>query len=257
VTPELLTPIEVSQAGRYVVDPAYAMQPKRDGHRIILSSCTTRRAFNKRGEPCAAPPALLRGLPPDVTVDGEWERSHFVIFDLLDFLGHDLRSLPYTERLAALLEAVKLRQMPFSGQFSTIHTWFTEKAKEENLLRGFQQRWEGVVFKRLDAPYAPGRAGQHFKLKFIKTCTVRVQNVEPTSARIEMLHSGGWIEVSGVSLIGRPKVQVGDFLEVKYLYATKQSGQPRLVQPVMIRKRGDVAENDCSTEQLVFKAEVI
>jgi bifunctional non-homologous end joining protein LigD len=253
--PELLTVIEVQQAGAYVVNPLYAMQPKRDGKRLIVSARSGRvEVFNKLGERCDAP-AWLTSSMPDVSVDGELEaaRRRFVAFDLLDCAGQDLRPLAYSQRLAALDTIVQRGFLPECCQL--IPTWRSAEEKERELFRAVAARWEGVVFKKLDAPYKPGRAGQHVKLKFVKMCTVRVSQVEPTSARIEMLDNGnGWQEVSGVSLIGRPRVRPGDFIEVKYLYATRErNGHPKLNQPVMLAVRDDVADLDCSTEQLVFK----
>lgn len=255
--PELLTSIETADVGKYVLDSRFAMQPKRDGKRLLINVCNTKliwaAIFNKRGELCNAPGWLLKSLPEHVTIDGELEKGRFVIYDLLDCLGHDLRSLPYSQRLAALVQAVKSNAITLPDCCQLIDTWFTPEDKERQLIAGFTARWEGVVFKKLDAPYSPGRAGQHLKLKFFKSCTVRIRTVEPTSARVEMLDKG-WVEVSGVSLIGRPRVKVGDFLEVKYLYATtERNGDPRLVQPVMLNLRDDVGDADCTINQLVFK----
>jgi bifunctional non-homologous end joining protein LigD len=269
--PELLTLIQVHQAGAYVFDPQYAMQPKRDGERLLISSVAPGRvgAFNKLGEPCAAPPWLAESFP-QLVLDGELERRHrrFVVFDLLQCVDHDLRPLAYSQRLAALRTIAQRGLLPECCRL--IDTWFTAEEKEKHLFRAVAERWEGVVFKRLGAPYRPGRAGQHLKLKFVKMCTVRVRQVEPTSARIEMLHMLHtlhsdppiprlpdppiWIEVCGVSLVGRPRVKVGDYLEVKYLYATNErNGAIKLVQPVMLRLRDDVTDRDCGTEQLIFK----
>jgi bifunctional non-homologous end joining protein LigD len=273
--PELLTTTEIADAGKFVVNDAYAMQPKRDGKRLILSTVGGRgRAFNKRGEPCAAPAALLQSLPQNITIDGELEPgSRFIVFDLLDCLGHDLRQLPYSQRLASLQQAIQRGAIVLPESMRVIETWFGAGEKEKQLLQAVADRLEGVVFKKLAAPYSPGRAGQHFKLKFVKTCTVRVRSVEPTSARIEMFHQNAWTEVCGVSLIGRPKVKAGDYLEVKYLYATvvysnNERGSPhgpgspggasptgvKLVQPVMLQLRDDAGDSDCSTGQLIFKA---
>jgi bifunctional non-homologous end joining protein LigD len=264
-TPELLTLIQVHQAGAHVFDPKYAMQPKRDGERLLISSVAPGRvvAFNKLGEPCAAPPWLAESFP-QLVLDGELERRHgrFVVFDLLQCIDHDLRPLAYSQRLAALRTIAQRGLLPECCRL--IDTWFTAEEKEKHLFRAVAERWEGVVFKRLDAPYRPGRAGQHLKLKFVKMCTVRVRQVEPTSARIEMLMPAReaegrgpmqwWIEVCGVSLVGRPRVKVGDYLEVKYLYATNErNGAIKLVQPVMLRLRDDVTDRDCGTEQLIFK----
>jgi bifunctional non-homologous end joining protein LigD len=259
--PELLTAITVEQVGAYVLNPAYALEPKRDGRRVILSKLNGRaQAFNKRGEPCTAPPALLNAVPDGVTLDGELEPGRrYITFDLLDCFGLDIRPLSCRKRREALREIISRGALSLPHGCSVIQSWESSSEKESALFRGVAERWEGVVFKNLDAPYASGRSGQHVKLKFVKSCTVRVRKVEPTRAEIEMLEpdrpmNDRWTVVSGVSLIGRPRVKVGDFLEVNYLYATVKNGLPKLDQPVMLMLRDDVTDADCSTEQLIFKA---
>jgi hypothetical protein len=253
--PELLSRILIPQAGAYVADSAYAMERKRDGKHLLVSTVSGRAcAYNKHGDPCDLPPAL-KGLPGAVTLDGEWERGKkFVVYDLLDCLGHDLRALPYSERVAAREMFFKAGILPPCCRL--IETWFTEKEKETNLLRAAAEHWEGVVFKKLAARSIPGRAGQHVKLKFVKSCTAKITEVEPTRATLVMCERGQWVEVSGVSLIGRKRVRPGDYIEVEYIYATRERGLPKLNQPVMKDLRDDAKDSDCVTEQLVFRTEV-
>lgn len=94
-----------------------------------------------------------------------------------------------------------------------IPTWTTSPQKETIVFDLLRKGAEGVVFKNRLAPYQPGRAGQHFKLKFENSATVRVRSVDPTKDRacIEMLDAGRWIEVSGIK-IANGSVQRGDYI---------------------------------------------
>lgn len=79
----------------------------------------------------------------------------FMAFDLIWHKGRDMTELPYTERRAAL-EALDVNgpfwQTPFwrAGE----GTELLEAAKAQNL--------EGVMAKRLDSPYCPGRRTSHW-----------------------------------------------------------------------------------------------
>ena len=46
---------------------------------------------------------------------------------------------------------------------------------------------------------------------------------------------------------------VGEVVEVKYLYARKQSGS--LYQPIYLGTRTDISKEECQQTQLKFKAE--
>lgn len=253
--PELLTHLKgYTDAGRYVIDPTYAMERKRDGKHLLIVRTLDggSNVFNKHGEPTSAPDKLIRSIPPGVTLDGELEGSHwFRVFDILSLPGLALYTHPYSER--AMLRAQLIKLISFHGApLTSVETYYGE-AKETMLMNAVEQRWEGVVFKKLDAAYCEGRAGQHVALKFVKTCTVRVRAVEPTRAKIEMYFADwpGWRDVcDGVSLLGKPPVKVGDYLEVEYLYA---SHHDRLVQPVMKGIRDDANDSDCGTDQLIYK----
>jgi bifunctional non-homologous end joining protein LigD len=47
--------------------------------------------------------------------------------------------------------------------------------------------------------------------------------------------------------------KAGEVVEVRYLYAFRESGC--LYQPVYLGKRSDIHQTDCTTSQLKFKAE--
>jgi bifunctional non-homologous end joining protein LigD len=89
-------------------------------------------------------------------------RSHpvtYVIFDLLYLEGHDLTSEPYSRR-RELLEALELEGDSWqTPRYSVGHA-------PELLAASAEQKLEGIVLKRLDSRYVPGkRTGAWLKVK--------------------------------------------------------------------------------------------
>jgi bifunctional non-homologous end joining protein LigD len=113
-----------------------------------------------------------------------------VLFDLLWFDGHDIRSLPFQTRRAALDEAVDNGPGWSRSVLSA--------ASPQSLFDlAAERRLEGVVCKRLDSPYVSGRSAYWRKIK-----------VRP---RTDMV-IGGWIGGSGAlaGAIGSVVVGVAD-----------------------------------------------
>jgi bifunctional non-homologous end joining protein LigD len=100
----------------------------------------------------------------------------YVIFDLLYLDGHALMDLPYEERRARLLE------LDLNGP-----AWQTPNHHvgdgEALLAASRAQGLEGIVAKRLDCPYTPGRRASGW---------VKVKNVRRADVVV-----GGWIEGEG------------------------------------------------------------
>ncbi len=100
----------------------------------------------------------------------------YVIFDLLWLDGHPLLELPYTERRA------RLRDLGLDGE-----RWMTPEALtgsgEEVLAATAAQGLEGVIAKKVDSPYEPGRR---------TGCWVKVKHTEREEVVI-----GGWAPGEG------------------------------------------------------------
>jgi bifunctional non-homologous end joining protein LigD len=100
----------------------------------------------------------------------------YVIFDLLYLDGHSLMDLPYAERRERLAE-LELRgpnwQMPAHrlGDGAAL----LEATRAQGL--------EGIIAKRLDCPYTPGRRAQHW---------IKVKNIRRTEVVV-----GGWLGGEG------------------------------------------------------------
>jgi ATP-dependent DNA ligase len=247
--PELLTRIDVNQVARYVLDDRYWLQEKWDAERLLVKRSGQQfEGWNKQGQTTALAPALMSALlsltVTDFILDGEYYPSGLKCWDLLRADHVDLTDYPYEGRYSIL------KTFSACPLIHVTPTWTERAEKERKIFELLQKGAEGVVFKDRRAPYRPGRAGQHFKLKFENTATVRVRSVDPSRnrARIEMLDADRWIEVSGIK-VARGKVKPGDYIEVRYASA---SASKHLVQPVFRWVRHDVGNEDCSTEQLKF-----
>jgi bifunctional non-homologous end joining protein LigD len=258
---ELLTSIEFEQLAKYILDPKYWMQDKRDGHRRMVNKAADRKilGINRRGITVPLPEALygeLCDLPLNTfLLDGEIEGNRLVVFDLLEANG-DLTAKPYAVRFERLLAVIIASAQ--SGQLEFIvpvPTWKTREEKEEGLRALLAAKAEGIVFKRIDAPYAAGRAGSHLKFKFTASCSARVRTLnKKRSVGLELLdEDGAWLHIGNVSIPPNHEVpRVGSLVEVRYLYAT--SGR-QLYQPVYLGIREDIGETDCRISQLKFKRE--
>ncbi|MBC6459769.1 non-homologous end-joining DNA ligase [Actinomadura sp. HBU206391] len=105
----------------------------------------------------------------------------YVVFDLLFLDGHVLYDLPYADR-RELLQALELTAGPIEAP-SHLHASDAEQVVE---LLAFtrEQELEGLVAKRLDSPYRPGRRVDHWrKVKNFRTQEVVVGGWKPGKGR--------------------------------------------------------------------------
>jgi bifunctional non-homologous end joining protein LigD len=135
-------------------------------------------AFDEGGRPSferlqrrmhVASPSAIRRLAQEEPVS-------YVIFDLLYLDGHTTIELPYRER-RALLEELELRGPAW--QTPAYHAG----EGRELLAAAAEQHLEGVVAKRLDSPYRPGRRTDEW---------LKVKNINRQELVI-----GGWLPGKG------------------------------------------------------------
>ncbi len=257
VLPQLLNPIDETDAERLINDPAYVMQEKANGERTTFKRAGEAvTGGNKKGmgrplpEPLVADAGKIEG---DCVIDGELLGGGHVAFDILEHGGEDLRCRPYQYRLA-ILRSVIAKESAF---IRVCETYFTteEKRKAFDALRAAKR--EGVVFKRLDAPYEAGRpnsGGPQLKFKFYETTTVQVVGVNggKRSVRFQGFDDQGQpVEIGNVAIPPNADIpQAGDFIEVRYLYAY-QGGS--LYQPTYLGRRADQDASDCLISRLKYK----
>ena len=259
ILPQLLNPIDESEVQRFLEDPRYCAQEKYDGRRILIRKDRAEiHGINRKGLIVGLPETIFgatRSIPGDFILDGECVGDVYYAFDMLQGPGFDLRAKAYQQRLVALLNLlglamqkhIRMAETAFaSGQKRDLFNWLQRERKE------------GIVFKRLDAPYTPGRpnsGGPQLKLKFYATCSAVVSKInDKRSVELRLLNGQGFQLVGNVTIPVNFEVPaVGQVVEVRYLYAHKQSHA--LYQPVYLGPRPDVEVHECVLSQLKYKAD--
>lgn len=266
IVPQLLNPISEDDAARYIQDDAWIAQEKHDGHRRLMrqqQSQNTPQSINRKGISTGLPQETADALSPLTSaapylIDGELVGSHYYVFDVLEFKGVDLKTLPLDERLSYLEQVRTLL-----GTSALIHVTSTahSKTQKQELFDTLKaSRREGIVFKKRTAAYNSGRpssGGNALKCKFVKTATVRVKSQQKTkrSVHIEILDTqSNWIDLGKVTIPANANIPTpGTLIEVRYLYAYPNGGA--LAQPNYLMVRDDLDPNACTIDQLVFKAD--
>lgn len=259
ILPQLLNPITESQVLDLMNDDQWCMQEKHDGRRLIIQKKGRNiTGINKKGNTIGLPfPVFeaVRDFESDVTIDGESIGDTLVAFDLLELDGVDIRSWPYRERLAALMNLL------FSVQqrvIKLVHTAFTTEQKLSMLNELRDGKREGIVFKQVFSRYTSGRpnnGGNQLKHKFIATLSALVSKInQQRSIGISLLGKNGWQTAGNVTIPPNHQIPgVGSVVEVRYLYAHR--GSDVVFQPVYLGKRDDVDSRECTVAQLKYKPE--
>jgi len=187
----------LATAGRLPSGPGWSYEFKWDGVRVLaLFAGGSPQLYARSGAVVTAayPEVAALSLPPGSLLDGEMvvldeagrpsftalaERMHvreraraarlaaalpvtYMIFDLLGYDGRTLIDLPYAERRA------RLDALGLAGPHWMVPPVFGDGAATEAAAR--ENDLEGVVAKRLSAPYLPGaRSGDWIKVKFERT----------------------------------------------------------------------------------------
>lgn len=233
-TAAFVSPMLATLTAAPFTDPAWLFERKLDGVRAVVVRDGTGPALWSRTQKRmdAAYPeladAVAAHVPPDSVLDGEvvafdGNRTSFArlqgriglrdpkaalasgipvflyLFDLLILDGYDLTSLPLRTRKRLLRDAVDFRA-PL--RMSAHRTTDGETYLREACRRG----WEGLLAKRADAPYRPGRRSPDWlKLKCVHE---------------QELVIGGWTDPQR-SRVGFGAVLVGHFRDGRLRYAGK------------------------------------
>lgn len=116
---------------------------------------------------------------------------------------------------------------------------------------------EGLVFKRLMAPYVAGRPNSggdalKFKFKASASCFVIGGRTGKRSVELGLLDDGDTVSVGNVTIPANHDIPAeGQIVEVQYLYVKNKGGN--LFQPVYLGVRNDVKKAECKIEQLKYK----
>jgi bifunctional non-homologous end joining protein LigD len=258
ILPQLLNFISEEEALELIENNDFIMQEKKDGKRTIVKvEARIAKGINKKGSYIGISQVIAKEAQKsleDIWIDGEDVNCKLWVFDLLKRGNTDLSNLPYLERLDQLAEVVKK---------SNFHSWAIELVKtakttdeKRALFSALKEaNAEGVVFKRKDAPYVPGRpsnGGDQLKFKFYATASVLVSKQNPKhSVAIKVLDGMNWVDIGNVTIpVNHDIPAVGTVIEVRYLYAYEGGS---LYQPQYLGKRDDTDPSECTISQLKYK----
>jgi len=226
---------------------AWVAEQKHDGERramIVKGSPLTVQGTNLEGIVVPLPmPAVqcLTALGQAVTLDSEDMGGHLVVFDILSENDASLQGLSYALRRTRL-EELFARIAPDAPLVLNPVAW-TPAAKRALFEQARAHDQEGLVFKRLDAPYQAGVNDNQVKVKFraSATCVVKAHNTGKRSVAIQVLDEAGGalIDIGNVTIppaVDMGQLRPGALIEVKYLYAYPNGS---LFQPVYKGTRPD------------------
>ena len=259
ILPQLLNPATEEELEWLLDDPNFLMQEKLDGKRLLLrKEGVVVTGINRRGLECGLPENVIndaQSLEGDWLLDGELVGKVYHVFDLLEHEGSH-RRYPLKERLVVLLNLLAGGQTPWIRFVPPIQGQVMKRRFLENCR---ESGCEGIVLKRADAPYIPGRpssGGDQWKFKFVATASVVVTNVNAKrSVQIGIVEGDSLVPAGNVTIpVDKEVPGIGEIVEVRYLYAFPESGA--LFQPVYLGVRDDIELKDCSRAQLQFKRDL-
>lgn len=262
ITPQLLNEVKEDVPTTYFLSPLWCSQEKFNGwrnlHQIDADHNVT--GINRKGLSVAVPEPIAKALShlQSCVVDGERMGEVYYIFDVLEFNGEDLRAKPYSERLKAMDSLLK-HPVTDSGAVRIVPTAYSEEEKRNLYSRVHAADGEGVVFKKLSAPYTAGRpssGGDQLKRPFRSFATVQVSSHTKGKRSVGVTvydENGSAFNVGKVTIpSNQPIPAIGALLEVNYLYAHRGGS---LFSPVYQFERDDVGPEACTLKQLKFKPE--
>ena len=263
----LLNPINEYQLKQLLIDDSWIMQEKMDGVRMILTrKGDSITAVSRTGREATIPQevtdTLIETSVQNYIIDGELVGNVYHVFDLLRLQAMDFAAKnTFEERYEALVELLN------GIDDTNVKVVKTYSGKEKAPAFECLKSAEGVVFKSKNAFYKAGRpasGGGYLKYKFYKSCSAVVKGINDkrsvTLGLIEDLPEHGSEFVIGRKLIsvGNCTIpvnydfpQLGDIVEIKYLYARKPSNA--LYQPSYLGKRTDIQLKDVLLSQLIYK----
>jgi bifunctional non-homologous end joining protein LigD len=251
---QLCNTIDKKELEHLLNNDEWVMQRKFDGVRLLVKvNHGTAIGINRRGMEVPLNPMLIRDLlmqkPVEAIYDGELVGDMYHVFDLIEqdenrlhrrllHLKEDVYTMPHVERVNGYV--------------------LTDKRLLFEHLKGTHA--EGVVFKRLDSYYRPGRpnsGGSWLKYKFVETCSCIVGKGREDKNSVSLWMTDENDEQQ--TCVGNVTVKANDIMppinsvvEVRYLYAYKEGS---LFQPVLIGPRDDIPRTECSLDQLKYKPE--
>ncbi|KKB10973.1 ATP-dependent DNA ligase [Devosia geojensis] len=177
------------------------------------------------------------GMLQDALGSGDTNRLVFYAFDLLHLDGWDLRAVPLVKRKGLLAQLLSGAVTPSSAIQYSDHVEGDGEALYEQVS---ELGLEGIVSKRADSPYLPGRSSNWLKIKALKTGEFVIAGYSESekAGGIGALAAAQWVDDE---LVYRGKVGTGlDATTMRSLHARleqlrvpdKLEGAPREILPV-------------------------
>lgn len=265
LVPQLLNPIDEMGLEEAITSNQDVAQEKFDGERrtIKLEDGKVIGA-NRDGLVVSIPveweKEILSLNVKSITLDGEDMGSRYAAFDMLELNGVSLRDVGCEDRHKKMEEVLLAGKEKWNEDGIFIRTPLAKTTEEKRRLHDKikAKDGEGLVFKKKDSKYVPGRpasGGSQRKFKFIESATVLVHKLNSTkrSVFIAVMDNGSQVEVGKVTIPPNYEVpKIGAIVEVKYLYAYVGGS---LFQPQYKGERSDQGLDACVVEQLKFKPE--
>lgn len=257
ILPQLLNTIENVQ--EYIDDDSYLSQEKKDGERRMVICNEKTIGLNKKGEEVPLPDSILNSVKTNCILDGEIVGDKLFVFDILLCNTISEKAIPTNKN--SCIERLKIL-IAFSHNLGkgieVVETAYTKEDKQKMFDNLKKNNKEGIVFKKKDSPYEHGRpnsGGSALKFKFYKTATFIVANITKNkrSVGLELMSGQERISMGKVTIPPNKDIpEVGDFVEVKYLYAFKGGS---IFQSEYLTKRNDCDLTDATMKQIVYKSE--
>jgi len=246
--PMLLTVATEDDLEYFITNNKWAAQEKMNGKRIMVRAKGGKvLAANRSGQECPVPQAVIDALTGvEGEYDGELVRGRLHLFDAMRNGTGDLRGKGMALR-HEYADAVAFSAPTVISIVPLVTGTAAKRALVEKLKA---DRKEGVVFKKVDAPYEPGR-----RTNLKKAIAVKVKFYAEASLKVIRWNNKQSIQLGARD--GRTTVFVGnmtvpekyngtihegDIVRVRYLYATEAN---KLYQPNLDPDgNGDVVRDD-------------
>jgi bifunctional non-homologous end joining protein LigD len=261
--PQLLNVAEEADAPMYIADPAFGAQRKHNGQCGVVGLTPDGQPFavNRQGAPvplATEVDAALRRLYKRVgrvVMPAERMGRYVWCHGLFWLKQTDYRPQPYGIAYEVLQDVAPYFESAL--RLSQLAVTVAEKQALFDTLKA--KRAEGMVLKRLSAPYAPGKpasGGDQLKIKFWSDPTSVVvlhPNDDRASFAVGLYDGARLIEMGNVTCPpNKTMPQAGAIVDIQYLYAHPGGAfyQPKFLQP-----RTDLVAADCHFSQVKYKAD--
>lgn len=255
--PQLLNEIDEATARKLCLDKDWGAMEKKDGERRPLliengkAEGTNRYGIYTGGMKTSIAKAIDASV--NLIIDTEDMGTKLEAFDMIEIDGKSLRNMGFGKRHQALCDSPTIAN---SKSISIVPLFVTSEDKLALLERMIAENREGLVFKKLNAPYTPDRpasGGDQLKFKLYSECSVLVTkiNVQRSFEMGVFDKDGNQVIVGNCTIPANANIPtVGDVIEVKYLYAYKGGS---LYQPSLNKPRPDQRTEECRQSQLKYK----